>query len=235
MIYLGLHDNLPMPYENIYIQKVAEHTHIYSDLELMHEKKGKWREQLWIKNDELWGGEQLKTRLMLEIGTGMGNFFSTYAESHPDTACVWIELKFKRLIRTYEKCARKGRDDVILLKVFGQKMPEIFAEGEVDELYLLFSDPWPKKWHHKNRVIQDDFLRDAASVLAPNGTFLIKTDEASYAEWIDEHLARSPYFTYEKNDNEEPDKKLTPETATEFETMGRREGSKIVSFLCRKK
>ena len=84
-------------------------------------------------------------------------------------------------------------------------------------------------------MIQDDFLRDAASVLAPDGIFLIKTDEASYAEWIGEHLARSSYFTYEKNDNEEPDKKLTPETATEFETMGRREGSKIVSFFCRKK
>ena len=172
---------------------------------------------------------------MLEIGTGMGNFFSNYAGNRPEMACVWIELKFKRLIRTYEKSARKGRDDVILLKVFGQKIPEIFAEGEVDELYLLFSDPWPKKWHHKNRVIQDDFLRDAASILAPDGIFLIKTDEASYAQWIDEHLARSPYFTYEKNDNEEPEKKLTPENATEFETMGRREGSKIVSFLCRKK
>lgn len=212
-----------MPYENIYIQKVAEHPHIYSDEELMHAKKGKWKEFFW------------KEKLMLEIGTGMGNFFSNYAGNRPEMACVGIELKFKRLIRTYEKSARKGRDDVILLKVFGQKIPEIFAEGEVDELYLLFSDPWPKKWHHKNRVIQDDFLRDAASILAPDGIFLIKTDEASYAQWIDEHLARSPYFTYEKNDNEEPEKKLTPETATEFETMGRREGSKIVSFLCRKK
>lgn len=212
-----------MPYENIYIQKVAEHPHIYSDEVLMHAKKGKWKEFFW------------KDKLMLEIGTGMGNFFSNYAGNRPEMACVGIELKFKRLIRTYEKSARKGREDVILLKVFGQKIPEIFAEEEVDELYLLFSDPWPKKWHHKNRVIQDDFLRDAASILAPSGLFLIKTDEASYAEWIDEHLARCPYFTYEKNDNEEPEKKLTPETATEFETMGRREGSKIVSFLCRKK
>ncbi len=58
----------------------------------------------------------------------MGNFFSNYAGNRPDMACVGIELKYKRLIRTYEKSARKGRDDVILLKVFGQKIPEIFAE-----------------------------------------------------------------------------------------------------------
>lgn len=212
-----------MPYENIYIQKVAEHPSIWSDEAKMFAQKGNWKEFFW------------KDKLMLEIGTGMGNFLSNYVENHPDTACVGIELKYKRLIRTYEKCARKGREDVILLKVFGQKIPEIFAPGEIDELYLLFSDPWPKKWHHKNRVIQDDFLRDAASVLAPGGIFLIKTDEASYALWIEEHLARCPYFTYEKNDNEEPDKKLSPETATEFEIMGRREGSKIVSFFCRKK
>jgi tRNA (guanine-N7-)-methyltransferase len=82
---------------------------------------------------------------MLEIGTGMGNFFCNYAENRPEMACVGIELKFKRLIRTYEKSARKGREDVILLKVYGQKITEIFAPEEVDELYLLFSDPWPKK------------------------------------------------------------------------------------------
>lgn len=212
-----------MPYENIYIQKVIQHPHIFIDEKEMHEKKGKWKEFFW------------KQTLMLEIGTGMWNFFSNYAENNRETACVGIELKYKRLIRTYEKSARKGREDVMLLKVFGQKISEIFAPGEVDELYLLFSDPWPKKWHHKNRVIQDDFLRDAASILVQNGLFLIKTDEVSYAEWIEEHLSRSPYFTYVKNDNEEPEKKITPETATEFETMGRREGSKIVSFTCRKK
>jgi tRNA (guanine-N7-)-methyltransferase len=110
----------------------------------------------------------------------------------------------------------------------------MFAPGEVNELYLLFSDPWPKKGHHKHRVIQDQFLRDAASILAPDGLFLIKTDEASYAEWIHEHLDRCPYFTYEMTQDEDPDKRPSPHNATEFETMGRRDGNKIVSFLCRK-
>jgi tRNA G46 methylase TrmB len=54
---------------------------------------------------------------MVEIGTGMGNFFSHYAVSRPEMMCVGIELKYKRLYRTYEKCAREGRGDVILLQV----------------------------------------------------------------------------------------------------------------------
>jgi len=44
---------------------------------------------------------------MLEIGTGMGNFFANYAENNPETGCIGIELKFKRLHRTYEKCVEK--------------------------------------------------------------------------------------------------------------------------------
>jgi tRNA G46 methylase TrmB len=65
-----------MPYENIYIQKVAAHPHIYSDEELMRKKRGTWKEYFQ------------KERLMLEIGTGMGNFFSNYAGNHPEVACV---------------------------------------------------------------------------------------------------------------------------------------------------
>ena len=212
-----------MPYNNPYIEKIRNHPHILTDEAKIFAMRGGWR------------GYCKKDRLMLEIGTGMGNFFSKYASEHPDTGCIGIELKYKRLHRTYEKSEQKGRGDVVVMRIMGQEITEIFAPGEIDELYLLFSDPWPKKKHFHNRVIQDDFLRDAASILSENGIFLIKTDEASYAEWIEEHLIRSPYFTFEKISDDEPDKRPSPDNSTEFETMGRREGSKIVSFLCRKK
>ncbi len=214
---------MSVPYENPYIEKILSHPNIWQEEDQIFSQKWIWREFFW------------KEKLMLEIGTGMGNFFSHYAQKNPEIACVGIELKYKRLFRTYEKCEQKGRDDVILLKIFWQKITDIFSPWEVDELYLLFSDPWPKKWHHKHRVIQDDFLRDVANILSPDGFFLIKTDESSYALWIEEHLMRSPDFSFEKIDNEDPDKKSSPENATEFETMGRKEGSKIASFLCRKK
>lgn len=175
-----------------------------------------------------------KEKLMLEIGTGMGNFFCHYALNHPDTGCVGIELKFKRLHRTYEKCEEKGRGDVVLLRIMGQKIGDIFAPWEVDELYLLFSDPWPKKAHHKHRVIQQDFLQTASSVLSKSGIFIIKTDDRLYADWIREHLGQSQLFDYTMED-EDPEKRSTPENSTEFETIWRKQWKQITIFSCKKR
>ncbi len=170
---------------------------------------------------------------MLEIGTGMGNFFANYAENNPEIWCIGIELKFKRLYRTYEKCAQKWRWDVILLRVMGQEIVNIFESDELDEMYLLFSDPWPKKAHHKHRVIQAKFLQDAHSVLKKNWLLIIKTDDESYAQWIDEYLKESAVFEYEKISDEDPEKRSHPENATEFETIWRNQWKKITSFYCK--
>ncbi len=158
---------------------------------------------------------------MLEIGTGMGNFFANYAENNHEMGCIGIELKFKRLYRTYEKCVERGRGDVVLLRIMGQRICDIFDEGEVDELYLLFSDPWPKKAHHKHRVIQPEFLQNVSKILSEQGTFIIKTDDDAYADWIREHIDTSRLFDYEMTINEDPEKRATPENATEFETIWR--------------
>jgi tRNA (guanine-N7-)-methyltransferase len=92
----------------------------------------------------------------------------------------------------------------------------------VDELYLLFSDPWPKKAHHKHRVIQHDFLVNVAEILSENGIFIIKTDDQLYAEWIREHLEESQLFHFTMED-EDPEKRSTPENSTEFETIWRKQ------------
>lgn len=99
---------------------------------------------------------------------------------------------------------------------------------------MLFSDPWPKKKHAKNRVIQDEFLEDVVGVLAPGGRFIIKTDDQNYAEWIRERLDRCREVQYSIIENEDPEKKSHPENATEFETIWRQQGKKITMFECRK-
>lgn len=165
----------------------------------------------------------------------MGNFFANYAENNPETGCIGIELKFKRLYRTYEKCVEKWRGDVILLRIMGQRIMDIFDTWEIDELYLLFSDPWPKKAHHKHRVVQEDFLKNVAKVLSNTGIFVIKTDDNAYAEWITECLNHTGIFEYQTSSDEEPEKRSNPQNATEFETIWRSQGKKISVFLCKKR
>lgn len=117
----------------------------------------------------------------------------------------------------------------------GQRIDEIFDEEEVDEIYLLFSDPWPKKAHHKHRVVQLDFLKNISKVLSKDGLFYIKTDDDAYAIWIREHLDLSDLFIYELAEDEDPGKRANPENATEFETIWRSQGKKITAFTCKKK
>lgn len=117
----------------------------------------------------------------------------------------------------------------------GQRVIDIFERGEVDELYLLFSDPWPKKAHHKHRVIQWDFLQNVSEILSEKGIFIIKTDDNAYAEWICEHLDASSLFDYEMTIDEDPEKRATPENATEFETIWRNRWKKITAFSCKKR
>jgi tRNA (guanine-N7-)-methyltransferase len=213
-----------MPYTNHFIEKVIAHPHILTEESVIYSHRSHWL------NTSPWA-----SRLMVEIGTGMGNFFTTYADTHRDTACIGIEIKYKRLYRTYEKCAAIGREDVVLLRVMWQKISEIFDSQEVDELYLLFSDPWPKKAHHKHRVIQPDFLSDAAWVLTDHGIFVIKTDDEAYSSWIQEQLISSGIWSYIMTIDEDPEKRPTIKNATEFETKWRTLGKKITSFICTKK
>ncbi len=210
-------------FHNPYQDKIQTYPNIWNDEKEICSHKWQWRDLL------------KKEKIMLEIGTGMGNFFAHYAENHPEMWCVGIELKFKRLYRTYEKCSDKGRGDVVLLRIMGQRICDIFSEGEVDELYLLFSDPWPKKAHHKHRVIQLDFLQSVSEILSINGIFIIKTDDDVYVEWICEHLDQSWIFEYQMTVDEDPEKRSAPNNATEFETIWRSQWKKITAFFCKKR
>lgn len=207
---------------NPYKDKIHTYPQIWTNKEQICSQKWKWKDFLQ------------KEKIMLEIGTWMGNFFSHYAENNQNVWCIGIEIKFKRLYRTYEKCLKKWRGDVILLRIMGQEISEIFDTEEIDELYLLFSDPWPKKAHHKHRVIQQDFLKNVSRILSQQGVFVIKTDDVSYADWIREHLDISGLFTYTMIVDEDPDKRAQPENSTEFETIWRSQGKKITAFVCKK-
>jgi tRNA (guanine-N7-)-methyltransferase len=132
-------------------------------------------------------------RLVVEIGFGRGEFLLTLAERQAETAFVGIEVSYKRAHKMARRLARMDLGNVRLLAESAERaVEELLAPGSVAEFWINFSDPWPKKRHHKRRLIQPSFVGDLATRLVPGGTLEIATDDPGYAEWIDAVLAGEP-------------------------------------------
>lgn len=84
-------------------------------------------------------------------------------------------------------------------------LTESIKPGSIDELHVMFPDPWPKIRQYKRRLVQEPFLELADQLLSEGGFILVVTDDDSYAEFIDEVIAQSKFFTRELVDVAIPD------------------------------
>ena len=127
--------------------------------------KGKWRERFGN------GGP-----LHLEIGTGKGRFINQLAQENPGINYVGIEKYSSVLIRALDKLDESGIENLLFIRGDAELICEYFGEGEVEKIYLNFSDPWPKDRHAKRRLPSKEFLRRFAQILSKDGTIEFKTD-----------------------------------------------------------
>jgi tRNA (guanine-N7-)-methyltransferase len=135
-------------------------------------------------------GDTAARRCVVEIGFGRGEFLLALAESAPEVDFVGIEVSWKRTLKMARKVARARRSNVLLTVARGEEaLASAFAPGSLDEIWVNFSDPWPKLRHAERRLIQPAFAALAARVLAPGGTLWVATDDVPYAHQIDAVLA----------------------------------------------
>lgn len=123
-------------------------------------------------------------RVTLEIGCGHGHFLTAYAEAHPHEYCLGIDLLADRLARAARKSARQGLGNVGWVQAeAGLLLEAVPAEFRFDaNVFILFPDPWPKRRHWKNRLVQPAFL-SALAARAGQGTRLcFRTDHQPYFE-----------------------------------------------------
>lgn len=119
----------------------------------------------------------------IEIGSGKGQFISQMAKQNPDINYIGIEIQTSVLVVALEKALAVNVPNVQLLHIDGGTVLDYFAEGEVDRIYLNFSDPWPKKRHAKRRLTHPDFLASYEKVLPPQGELHFKTDNRGLFEY----------------------------------------------------
>ncbi len=136
--------------------------------------------------------------ITLEIGCGHGHFLARYAEAHPERFCLGIDILNDRLERATKKRDRAGLKNLHFHKAEAVELLECLPAGlTLTEVFLLFPDPWPKKRHHKNRLVRPDFLAALAARMVPGGCFYFRTDHAEYFAAGREVLAGHPDWRIE--------------------------------------
>ena len=167
----------------------------------------------------------------VEIGAGKGKFLNEFAELHPERNLLAVERspKYQRLC--CDRAARRGLGNVRLVATTGEDLLfRLLAEASVENFFVLFPDPWPKKRHHKRRFFKPEIVAAMARALVPGGSLLVKSDHEAYAEVIGEVLAAASDFT-----TLDPKEAFAGLPVTGFEVKYLAEGRPIHSFALRRK
>ncbi len=163
----------------------------------------------------------------LEIGPGRGDFLFWLATENPAATIAAIEYKHKRYEKLVKRIEKRGLPNIKLyLGDARLVLPQEFAEASLDKIYVLFSDPWPKRKHAKHRLFQQSFLEDVLKVLKPGGEIFIAHDNPNYKNWIQD-LFKKYVASFSFNPEELP-------ILTFYAEKWKNEGRPLYAFSYRK-
>ncbi|PLR98186.1 tRNA (guanosine(46)-N7)-methyltransferase TrmB [Bacillus sp. T33-2] len=121
--------------------------------------------------------------LHIEIGTGKGRFITEMAKANPEINYLGIEMQESVIVSALDRLIEAEIPNCKLLNINGAELPKYFADGDVDRIYLNFSDPWPKTRHEKRRLTYKSFLELYEQILVDNGEIHFKTDNQDLFEF----------------------------------------------------
>ncbi len=139
-------------------------------------------------------------KFYLEIGCGHGHWLQSFASNEPSKLFVGIDLVSKRVVKANKKKLLSNLNNLYFLKAEASELLDaIKGKLEVAATFIMFPDPWPKKRHLKNRIIQPDFLIQLANVSVHHSSLYFKTDHREYFEWTMTHIDQNKLWNL-KND-----------------------------------
>ena len=178
----------------------------------------------YIENPKINKGMWKSTKyreLHIEIGMGKGTFISSLAKQNKDILYVGIEVCMPVLalavkkIERFEESEDCKLENLKLISIDAKELTEVFENGEVNKIYLNFSDPWPKKKHAKRRLTSDTFVDVYKNILNIDGNIEFKTDNRKLFEYSIINLNKnSVYMEYISLDLHKED---LPNIVTEYE------------------
>jgi tRNA (guanine-N7-)-methyltransferase len=168
--------------------------------------------------------------LGLEIGFGMGQALIEWALERPDWNLLGAEVYQPGIGSALLGIEQHDLSNLRLVEAPAEDLlSRALGPGSLDEVRIFFPDPWPKKRHHKRRLIQPELAALVADRLAPDGLLWVATDWEPYAQWIIEVLDAEPRLTRERAPRIDDDASLedNERPRTRFEARGLRLGHRV--------
>lgn len=174
---------------------------------------GQWREKL-----------EHQGKIILEVGCGKAELSLEMARRYPDIHFIGIDVKTDRMGVAGREAQEEGLSNVSFLRIHLLEIDQFFAENEVDEIWITFPDPFPKKRQIKHRMMNVPFLEKYRHILVPNGIIHYKTDNLDLFKYSLEVFIKQDFFTIEElsfdlHENEELPDDLKIKTTYEKKFM----------------
>ena len=170
---------------------------------------------------------------IIEIGFGMGNTTADIAQQLPDKNFIGIEVHTPGVGSLLKMIAERGITNLRLLQHDAvEVLHQTVADGSIAGFHIFFPDPWPKKRHHKRRLIQPDFVRLLVQKLQTQGYIHLATDWQGYAEYMLEVLAAETQLA---NSAENYSPRPAYRTESNFERKGLAKGHGVWDLVFTKR
>lgn len=119
--------------------------------------------------------------IVLEVGAGHGHFLAAYAQAHPHQICIGIDVELARIARAHRKRDRAVLKNLHFIRAeAGLFLATLPDHVRFTAIYILFPDPWPKRRHHKHRLVQSAFLTELARRANRGARLYFRTDYEPY-------------------------------------------------------
>lgn len=202
-------------------EMIAESGYVVHEPEQM---KGKWKEEFGNNHP-----------IRLEIGMGKGKFLMELAGKNPQINYIGIEKYSTVLLRAVQKMEQDPLPNVRLIRMDAEHITEVFAENEIDRIYLNFSDPWPKDRHAGRRLPSRQFLARYDQILKRGGTIEFKTDNSDLFAFAEEELEDSQWKIVQITHDLHADEEMRKDNVmTEYEERFSSMGNPIHKYIIQK-
>jgi tRNA (guanine-N7-)-methyltransferase len=134
-------------------------------------------------------------RLEVELGAGDGGFIAQYAALRRDSNFIAVERLLGRLRKIDRKGRRAGLANLRVVRIENSYLLQwLVPPGSVDAVHVYFPDPWPKRRHWKNRLVNEEFTGIVLGALKPGGVVYLRTDDVGYFEQMVRVFGENPAF-----------------------------------------